>query len=161
MGISGSPEQSVPGPSLDIHRTRELPLLETQVRFLLFPKARAPARAFVFSGEPGVTCFAGLDECGRIGPCVSRQDPRHNDSPVFGLAGFVLPSEKVRGFGTWIFQRTCQLFGFEINRSGQHPALWENKGARLYTVTSVTRCAERRWIEPDVRPGPGFTYFGV
>ena len=91
-----------------------------------------------------MTYFAYLDEFGHIGPYVSRQDHRHNDSPVFGLAGFVLPSEKVRGFGTWIFQRKCELFGFEINRSGQHPALWEKKGASLYTVTNVTRYAELR-----------------
>ena len=37
-----------------------------------------------------MTYFAYLDEFGHIGPYVSRQDPRHNDSPVFGLAGFVL-----------------------------------------------------------------------
>ena len=36
-----------------------------------------------------MTYFAYLDEFGHIGPYVSRQDLRHNDSPVFGLAGFV------------------------------------------------------------------------
>ena len=66
-----------------------------------------------------MTYFAYLDEFGHIGPYVSRQDPRHNDSPVFGLAGFVLPSEQVRGFGTWFFQRKCELLAFEIERSEQ------------------------------------------
>ena len=70
-----------------------------------------------------------LDEFGHIGPYVTRQHPGHNDSPVFGLAGFVMPSEHLRGFGTWFFQRKCDLLAFEIERSGQHPALWEKKGA--------------------------------
>ena len=98
----------------------------------------------MFSGEPAVTYFAYLDEFGHIGPYVSRQDHRHNDSPVFGMAGFVLPSEQVRGFGTWFFQRKCELLAPDIERSGQHPALWEKKGASLYTVTNVTRYAELR-----------------
>ena len=91
-----------------------------------------------------MTYFAYLDEFGHIGPYVGRQDPRHNDSPVFGLAGFVLPSDQVRGFGTWFYQRKCELLQFEIDRSGQHPAQWEKKGASLYTVTNVTRYVELR-----------------
>ena len=47
-----------------------------------------------------MTFFACLDEFGHVGPYVSRTDPHHNDSPVFGLAGFVLPVGEVRGFGT-------------------------------------------------------------
>ncbi|WP_420439616.1 DUF3800 domain-containing protein [Candidatus Palauibacter sp.] len=76
-----------------------------------------------------MTYFAYLDEFGHIGPYVGRQDPIHNDSPVFGLAGFVLPSEEVRRFGTWFFQRKCELLAFEIDRSRQHPARWEKKGS--------------------------------
>ena len=91
-----------------------------------------------------MTYFAYLDEFGHIGPYVSREDPRYNDSPVFGLAGFVLPSERVRGFGTWFFQRKCELLAFEIDRSGKHPAQWEKKGSSLYTVTNVTRYVELR-----------------
>ena len=75
-----------------------------------------------------MTYFAYLDEFGHIGPYVSRQDPRHNDSPVFGLAGFVLPSEHVRGFGTWFFQRKCELLAFEIERSGQTRPYGKRKG---------------------------------
>jgi len=98
----------------------------------------------VFHGGSSLTYFAYLDEFGHIGPYVSRQDPSHNDSPVFGLAGFVLPSEQVRGFGTWFYQRKCELLAFEIDRSEQHPAQWEKKGSSLYTVTNVTRYAELR-----------------
>ena len=91
-----------------------------------------------------MTYFAYLDEFGHIGPYASRTDPRYNESPVFGLAGFILPSEAVRDFGTWFFQRKCELLAFEIERSGQHPALWEKKGTRLYTVTNVSRYPELR-----------------
>ena len=110
------------------------------------PSFRGPRfdAGFRVSGGPWVTFFAYLDEFGHIGPYVSRADPRYKDSPVFGLAGFVLPSEEVRGFGTWFFQRKCELLGFEIERSGKHPALWEKKGASLYTVTNVTPYAELR-----------------
>ncbi len=91
-----------------------------------------------------MTYFAYLDEFGHIGPYVSRTDPRYKDSPVFGLAGFVLPAAEVRGFGTWFFQRKCQMLDFEIKRSGEHPAAWEKKGASLFTVTNVTRYRELR-----------------
>ena len=91
-----------------------------------------------------MTYFAYLDEFGHIGPYVSRLHPRFKASPVFGLAGFILPSHEVRGFGTWFFQRKCQLLEFEIKRSGQHPALWEKKGASLYTATNVTKYRQLR-----------------
>ena len=63
---------------------------------------------------------------------------------MFGLAGFVLPAAEVRGFGTSIFQRKCQKLDFEIQRSGEHPAVWETNGASLFTVTNVTRYRELR-----------------
>ena len=54
----------------------------------------------MFPETPSVTYFAYLDEFGHIGPYVTRRDRRYKDSPVFGLACFVLASEVVRGFGT-------------------------------------------------------------
>ena len=93
-----------------------------------------------------MTYFAYLDEFGHIGPFISRTDPRYKDSPVFGLAGFVLPAAKVRGFGTWFYQRKCELLDFEIKRSGVHPAVWEKKGASLFTVTNVTKYRELRTL---------------
>lgn len=98
----------------------------------------------MFPETPSVTYFAYLDEFGHIGPYVSRRARRYRESPVFGLAGFVLSSEVVRGFGTWFFQRKCELLAFEIERSGKHPALWEKKGASLYTVRNVTQYPELR-----------------
>jgi hypothetical protein len=91
-----------------------------------------------------LTHIAYLDEFGHIGPYIGRVDPKHNDSPVFGLAGFVIPAPEVRNFGTWFFKRKCELLDFEIKRSGAHPALWEKKGASLYTVANVAKYPELR-----------------
>ena len=70
-----------------------------------------------------MTYFAYLDEFGHVGPYVARNDPNYRESPVFGLAGFVLPTDQVRGFGNWFYQRKCELLGFEIERLGRHAAL--------------------------------------
>ncbi len=91
-----------------------------------------------------MTYLAYLDEFGHIGPYVGRSDPKYRESPVFGLAGLVLPANEVRGFGTWFFQRKCALLGSDIQRSGKHPAVWEKKGSGLYTVTNVGRYRELR-----------------
>ena len=93
-----------------------------------------------------MTYFAYLDEFGHVGPYVSRADPRHNASPVFGLAGYVLPAAQVRGFGTWFFQRKCQLLDRNIRRSGKYPAQWEMKGASLFTARSVRKYPRVRGI---------------
>lgn len=75
-----------------------------------------------------MTHFTYFDDFGHIGPHVSSRDRRYKDSPVFGLAGFVLASEVVREFANWFFQHKCELLEFEIKRSGKHPALWEKRG---------------------------------
>ena len=91
-----------------------------------------------------MTYIAYLDEFGHICPYVARTHPKHNDSPVFGLAGFVLPLDEVRPFATWFFQRKCQLLKYEIGQSGKHPALWEKKGSSLYTAKNVSTYLELR-----------------
>ena len=91
-----------------------------------------------------MTYIAYLDEFGHIGPYIARTHPRHNDSPVFGLAGFVLPLDEVRNFATWFFQRKCQLLKYEIGQSGTHPARWEKKGSSLYTAKNVSTYPELR-----------------
>lgn len=85
-----------------------------------------------------------LDEFGHIGPFVSKTDPKYKESPVFGLAGYIIPLEEVRSFGTWFFQQKCRLLKFEIERAEQHPAVWEKKGSALYTVANVTKYRELR-----------------
>ena len=51
----------------------------------------------VSRGHDFVIYVAYLDEFGHVGPYIGRSDPRHNTSPVFGFAGFILPAEAVRG----------------------------------------------------------------
>lgn len=91
-----------------------------------------------------MTLIAYLDEFGHIGPFVSRSDKRHNDHPVFGLAGIVIPVEQVRNFATWFYQRKCQLLKWEIDNQSQHPATWEKKGSALYTQKNVSTYSELR-----------------
>jgi len=85
-----------------------------------------------------------LDEFGHIGPFISRTHPRHNTSPVFGLGGFLLPSEKIRAFATWFYQLKCHLLAFEISRDGVPPYQWEKKGAALFTTKNILKYRELR-----------------
>jgi len=110
--------------------------------------------------------FAYLDEFGHIGPYISREDPQHNSSPVFGLAGLVLPTPEVRAFSTWFFQRKCQLLDFEIRKSQKHPAEWEKKGAALYTTRNIERYPElsrftTRLLNKIERSGGRIFYVGM
>jgi hypothetical protein len=91
-----------------------------------------------------LTQIAYLDEFGHIGPFISRTHKKYQESPVFGLAGLILPMEEVRTFGTWFFQRKQELLAWEINRAGQHPATWEKKGSSLYTLNNIEKYAELR-----------------
>lgn len=81
--------------------------------------------------------FAYLDEFGHDGPFVSREHPRYGASPVFGLAGFVMPADNVRHFGSWVFQNKCRLFQWEIDRAQKLAWEWEKKGSRFYTIKNI------------------------
>jgi hypothetical protein len=110
--------------------------------------------------------FAYLDEFGHIGPYVSRDHVRFNTSPVFGLAGLILPASEVREFSTWFYQRKCQLLSFEIARSTKHPAEWEKKGSSLFTTTNIQRYPEltrfaNRFLNRIERCGGKIIYVGV
>lgn len=110
--------------------------------------------------------FAYLDEFGHIGPYVSRDHEKHNDSPVFGLAGIVLPASEVREFSTWFYQRKCQFLSFEIARSKTHPAEWEKKGSALFTTTNINRYPElirfaSRFLNRIERCGGRIIYVGI
>ena len=122
-------------------------------------------RAFAYLGV-GLIYIAYLDEFGHVGPYASRGDPRHNDSPVFGFAGFLMPADEVRAFGTWFFQRKCELLAAELARSGRHPAVWEKKGSSLYRAASLTRypalrSATNRLLNRIARTGGRVFYVGV
>lgn len=110
--------------------------------------------------------IAYLDEFGHIGPFKSRDDPKHNDSPVFGLGGLILPFDQVRPFATWFFQLKCNLLDFEIKRDGIHPAKWEKKGASLYTTKNIQtypqlRKATNRILNKILSSGGHAFYVGL
>lgn len=90
--------------------------------------------------------FAYLDEFGHIGPFISKNDPKHNTSPVFGFAGIVLPIEEVRKFSTFFYKLKCNLLAWEIaNNTNPVPTYqWEKKGSSLYTVQNVEKYPELR-----------------
>jgi hypothetical protein len=89
--------------------------------------------------------FAYLDEFGHIGPYISRHDPKHNTSPVFGLGGIVLPYTHARFFSMFFYKLKEELLKEEISvKRKVHPAKWEKKGAALYTVNNITKYRELR-----------------
>jgi hypothetical protein len=83
--------------------------------------------------------IAFLDEFGHIGPYSSRAHRQYHHSPVFGLAGFVIPHEHARSFATWFFQQKNSLLGPAISASGKHPATWEKKGSELITTKNIKK----------------------
>ena len=112
------------------------------------PNSLGPRSAWAFvyvrAGPERMTLIAYLDEFGHIGPFISRCDRKHNDHPVFGLAGIVIPIEQARSFATWFYQRKCQLLKWEIGSQSEHPAIWEKKGSALYTHKTVSTYPELR-----------------
>lgn len=89
----------------------------------------------------GLSCFyifacmriVFLDEFGHIGPFISRSDPKHKTSPVFGLSGFIMPDHQVRAFSTWFFKLKQAAFADDIANSARHPSAWEKKGREIFT----------------------------
>lgn len=83
--------------------------------------------------------FVYLDEFGHIGPYMSRTAAKYNESPVFGIAGFILPESHIRPFATKFLQLKEHLFETEIKKAGVHSALWEKKGTEIFTAKLVAR----------------------
>ncbi len=109
--------------------------------------------------------IAFIDEFGHIGPYISRSDPKHNASPVFGMGGMLLPEDSVRHFATWFYQLKGNLLGSEIKKSGKHPATWEKKGSSLFTARAITkfpnvRGAANRLINKVRSCGGVIVYYG-
>ena len=78
-------------------------------------------------------CFVYLDEFGHIGPFMSRTSLRYNESPVFGLAGIILPEDAIRPFATKFLQLKEHVFRIEIAKSKQLGSQWEKHGSDIFT----------------------------
>jgi hypothetical protein len=84
--------------------------------------------------------FAYVDEFGHVGPYVSRTDPQHRTSPVFGFAGVLLPAAAVRDFGEFFLDFKRYLLGPEMKGRGVTDAVtWEKKGSALYTAQNYAK----------------------
>ncbi len=83
--------------------------------------------------------LAFLDECGHIGPFISRSDPSYNQSPIFGLAGYIIPHHEARAFATFFFQLKGWMLAREIRQLSVHPATWEKKGTDLFKDKNIRR----------------------
>lgn len=88
--------------------------------------------------------FVFLDEFGHNGPYLGKDHPKHNTSPVFGLAGYMMPDHQIRGFGTYFIQRKKDLLSHDLAKTGKQAYEWEKKGTNLFTAASITRY-------PDIR----------
>lgn len=85
-----------------------------------------------------------FDEFGHSGPFISRGDPRFGQSPVFGLAGYVMPSHEVRNFATFFLQLKQSMFARELESVRDNPATWEKKGAAFLNHKNIEKYAHLR-----------------
>jgi hypothetical protein len=83
--------------------------------------------------------FVYLDEFGHIGPFMSRSSPKYNESPVFGLAGIILPEEAIRPFSTRFLQLKEHIFKDEIKKSRRISGEWEKKGTSIFTAHHLAK----------------------
>lgn len=83
--------------------------------------------------------FVYLDEFGHIGPFMSRTAKKYNESPVFGLAGIILPEEAIRPFATNFLQLKSHLFAKEIASDNILASHWEKKGIEIFTAKKVAK----------------------
>lgn len=94
---------------------------------------------FRVSGGCVSTNFVYLDEFGHIGPYMKRTDARYNESPVFGLAGLILPETAIRPFATRFLQLKEHVFRRDIEASGKIGSLWEKKGTEIFTAKQIAK----------------------
>jgi hypothetical protein len=83
--------------------------------------------------------FVYLDEFGHLGPFMARTEPKYNESPVFGLAGIILPEQSVRSLATKILKLKEFVFRNEIQNSGLPSSHWEKKGTEIFTAKQVAK----------------------
>lgn len=113
--------------------------------------------------------IAYLDEFGHIGPYISRDHPRFQTSPVFGLAGLLIPADQVREFAIYFYKLKCHLLAWELEHNNPErlpPYRWEKKGAALFTVRNVVayrslRRATQRMLRHLGSIGGHMLYVGI
>lgn len=87
---------------------------------------------------------AYLDEVAEAGAFVSKTHKNYNGSPAFGYAGFVIPSDQVRGTSQYFTEKKRRLFAHLIPPD-ETAGTWERKGSDIFTPVAWDRY--RRPIE--------------
>ena len=93
-----------------------------------------------------IMLFAYLDEFGHQGPFVHRQDAHYKDSPVFGVAGIILPEGSIRPFATKFLQLKEKVFAEDIARAGCEAHHWEKKGSDIFRPKALDRYPALRQV---------------
>ncbi len=88
--------------------------------------------------------IAYLDEFGHIGPFIARNDKIHNASPVFGLAGVILPHGQVRHLATFMLQLKEGMLSKDLASAGIPAHSWEKKGTELINTRNIRKYAHVR-----------------
>ena len=85
-----------------------------------------------------------LDEFGHIGPYVGRNEPKYQESPVFGLAGFIVPATRARSVASMFYHLKKTTLAWELQQTETPSYLWEKKGSSLFTLMNVNKYPEVR-----------------
>lgn len=92
-------------------------------------KARALSRFVMCQNQ--YMLLAYIDEIGEPGAFISPTHHRFNTSPAFGYAGFIIPANKARVFGSAFTAEKKTRFAKELSNT-ENPGRWEAKGAELF-----------------------------
>lgn len=81
--------------------------------------------------------LAYLDEVGEPGAFISKSHHQYNTSPGFGYAGFLIPDENAREFGSIFTEEKRTLFSAEFE-SASNQGVWEIKGSTVFRSKTPT-----------------------
>lgn len=88
--------------------------------------------------------FVYLDEFGHIGPYVSRISKKNNESPVFGVAGIILPENAIRPFATFFLKHKENNFAGDLRDNSKKAYKWEKKGTSFIRPSVMQQYPEAR-----------------
>lgn len=81
--------------------------------------------------------LAYIDEIGEPGAFISHDHPKYNTSPAFGYAGFIIPAQHARTFGSRFTREKRIRFSKELS-AAENPGRWEAKGSALFRPNTPT-----------------------
>ncbi len=107
---------------------------------------------------------AYIDEFGHDGPFVDVRHRKFNQHPVFGYAGFILPSANIREMGA-VFKKERNTLFKSLVEASKTPHQWERKGNEYFSTGSIERFPEhsrvfRSLISKLDRLGGSLFYYG-